>query len=666
MEYRIHGDNIVECERAFRFIVYALRDLSKAISGPKNSITCPSFEIELLSGDKLNFTFFPGFGERRWNQDILSFVQSRGGRLREATDVIITVFNNGTEQPILAIEFCGALPAGNQAWQRHGRAFSFAHSKIPFFYIAELGGYELTVDRKRKAKRLPNPVVPFSFFSMTHYGGSVCLPVYVPNPGASEDTISSYNPVFGIADFLDYIKNTITNNKTKTAENNLVEKCFALVELLASSRKTSDGLTREQWKEARKAIEEGKLITEYLYSKAKIKWRKTAYISNLTDSAKLFMQLGSKYCLGLTSSKLPISFVSRYHRNDFAKQTRAIYSDIDNNSIDWLSNNDKDLAIAWVLGFKPRHDDARPDRGLPPLARMLIGDNTDLLTFVYGPAPPAHWEKLANSPGKLAAENGLWEAVLAVSDALLCDSNTMPNNSPRFLLRSSWDTSSQRTTPSLCVNPVVLSPSEQDVDTAIHVIFAHLNYHIVFEGMCNPPGGDWSGISFMWSKNGIIYRWLTLPRVTNNEAKRPDHVFGLFGLSERTICICVESKERPSSFEENIGKRLINYTKNLFTSSPSIWRKNIYESWNIYKDKWNFIPTEFITMGAYIADGNLPFDNVPHNTDLDILCGFVFSHEFPNCVAYVKGLNDNGDKVLEYIIKATGNNSLVDFKKASN
>lgn len=91
-----------------------------------------------------------------------------GGVLRESADAILTRFSDDTESPILAIEFCSALPAGNQAWQRSGRAYSMAKAGIPYLFITELGGFELSVDRKKKAARLPNPAVPYSYSAYSY------------------------------------------------------------------------------------------------------------------------------------------------------------------------------------------------------------------------------------------------------------------------------------------------------------------------------------------------------------------------------------------------------------------------------------------------------------------------------------------------------------------
>ncbi|MBP7254028.1 MAG: hypothetical protein KBA75_11170, partial [Alphaproteobacteria bacterium] len=468
--FHIYGDNIVECIRAFDYIISGLNDLVKNVTGPQRSVTCPVYEVKLENVD-LVFQFLPGYGERRWNQDILAFVQRSGGRLREAADAIITLVEQDNERPVAAIEFCGALPAGNQAWQRQGRAFSFAHARIPYFYVAELGGFELGAGRDRKAQRMPNPAIPFSFFTITSYQGSVCLPVYEANAGATQETTKLYAPVFGKLEFLDFLKLAILGDATEKAATRLEDKSVALVKLLAQSKKRQDGLSREQWTSAYQAIINGQNLPDYLSSHARLSWKKTAYIAGLTTTAKQFMDFGAQASFGLTSSVLPLSFVPKEKRTSFSQKTKLLYPDMESDFSKWLGREDRHLAISWVMGFKPRGDDARPDRGLPPLARMLIGNDCDLLTFVYGPAPVSHWNELAKNPVSLAKKNGLWEAVLSVSDGVLVDSSTKPDLTPRGYLKHTWSAVLTEEHIPLRVNARVLSFGEQDVDSALHVAF---------------------------------------------------------------------------------------------------------------------------------------------------------------------------------------------------
>src|SRR6266511_6226478 len=115
-DYRIHGDNIVECERTLKLIIQALQGNISAPLRPTGSPLAPTYAMTPpFASEPYRFTFLPGYG--RWDQDIREVVRRRGGQLREATDAIICRVDGGFEVPLLAIEYCGALPAGNQAWQ---------------------------------------------------------------------------------------------------------------------------------------------------------------------------------------------------------------------------------------------------------------------------------------------------------------------------------------------------------------------------------------------------------------------------------------------------------------------------------------------------------------------------------------------------------------------
>ena len=181
------------------------------------------------------------------------------------------------------------------------------------------------------------------------------------------------------------------------------------------------------------------------------------------------------------------------------------------------------------------------------------GDECELMTFVYGPAPVSHWNDLARNPVGLAARNGLWEAVLGVSDGVLVDSATKSAGTPRGYLKDAWAAVLAEEQIPLSVEAKVLSLGEQDVDTALHLAFESLGTNVVFEGMCNPPGGDWSGISFRWDSAEPEHRWLTLPRVSAEGAKRPDHVYALFGHGEWVVCLCIESKEKRKLWTPILG-----------------------------------------------------------------------------------------------------------------
>jgi len=176
------------------------------------------------------------------------------------------------------------------------------------------------------------------------------------------------------------------------------------------------------------------------------------------------------------------------------------------------------LLIVWITGFKPRGDDSRPDRGLVPLARMLFGNGVNILSIVFGPAKSKTWETFAENPQQLAIDNGLWQAVMGLSNFVFADSATSDYGA--------------------------LFHSEQDTDTAIHTLFSKQTSIGIFEGMCNPPGGDWSGVSVLDFNTLEEYRWTSLPRVSAVGGKRPDHIIQVSDTSKEPIFLSIESIKR--------------------------------------------------------------------------------------------------------------------------
>ena len=110
-----------------------------------------------------------------------------------------------------------------------------------------------------------------------------------------------------------------------------------------------------------------------------------------------------------------------------------------------------------------------------------------------------------------------------------------------------------------------------------------------FEGMCNPPGGDWSGFSVL-SPDNKEKRWLSLPRESKVIiGKRPDHIFQLSKILPRPILLIVESKEHSRDLEENVGINLINYVKKLMSFVPNVERdiSTKKSTWNRATEKVN-------------------------------------------------------------------------------
>lgn len=643
VDLRIHGDNIVECERTLDLVARALGITEAARLAPINSPVAPSVMVEVpTSGTRVKVTLLPGYS--RWNRDILEMIALRGGKLREAADAIITRLQDGSEELLLGIEFCGALPAGNQAWQRNGRALSFAQAAVPYIYVAELGGHELGDARERRGARVPNPAVPFSYLLLTESKGSPALPVFVRSPGASEASIRSHLDYYGEQELLEIVRHVVLGESFAASATALRDKALGLVQHLSSTRSRRDGLAAEQWARALAYVREGGSLPDFLAQEPRIAWAKRTSIAALTGTARQLMGDVAKCARGLTSSSLPFCLVPRESRNDFADTVRATYPGVSPTFLTWCRRH-KHLAICWVMGFKPGGEDARPDRGLPPFCRMLVGSSTDVLTVVYGPAPRPAWPQLASDPTGLMESNGLWQSVLMCSDALLVDASTLSSPPPLCYLRDHWDAGErQKMVPAFAVTPIPVRTGENDVDTVVHLLLGRLGLPYVFEGMCNPPGGDWSGVSILTEDQSHELRWLVLPRVTAPDAKRPDHVFQLFGGSQTSVLLAVESKERTSSVESGIGPRLRRYVEQLLSVVPSVQRVRGGD-WTHYPSSTTTPVPPIATAVAALADDWDDLREVAARADVDLALGCSFPAEPEQCSLFLLCRTDLGRAV---------------------
>lgn len=640
----IHGDNIVECERALSLCKKSLK-LKKIKLALDSTVFCPAYTAENDSSN-FKFTFYPGYG--RWNFDILHYLQTDKNSLREAPDVLITEIADEKEIPLLAIEYCGALPAGNQAWQRSGRGYSTGMSKVPYLYVAELGGYELDGDRNKKAARLPNPAVPFSYLSYSHDDNFV-LPVYEKSAGCDDDNAELYKDVFSENELEKLTAKILSNEDYTTDKKELENKVIKFIQIKAATSKgKSVTLSSDEWQKAYNVICENESLVTFLCKENPIHWKKTAYIEGLTESARKFMQIASKYAIGITSAKLPMCIIPNENKKDFLRETCELYPNLTTEFNEWISKI-QNLVIVWIMGFKPHGDDARPDRGLVPFARMLTGNNADIMTFVYGPAPSETWKEMEENPKHLGKTNGLWEAIFSASDAVLVDSASSRMKKISYLKNDFQLENSHRDSKKEFVQTVPRKIGENDVDTILHTLMKNITSPIVFEGVCNPPGGDWSGISVL--ENGIEYRWLSLPRVSKTEAKRPDHVFEIFGIEKRPVLLSVESKETAAALESNIGERLNRYLIDLSKNSVGAERKQNSENWKISEHKINIDDYVLVSAAAYICKKDGDLKTVESKVNCDIIFSYIFDDN-KNCTIKISSYSEVGKKVADALLKS--------------
>lgn len=643
MKLRIHGDNIIECERALKLISLAYK--GTVIAKSKN-IFMPSYSIQNEGKEIFEVELFGGHD--RWNVNFNLELTKYGAPIREATDAYISkvAADDKTEELLLAIEFCNALPAGNNAWQRNGRAVTCAEIGIPYFYFAEIGGVELDADRKVKAPRFPNPIVPFSYLTSAKTLNVVCVPIYQAHPAITDELRKKFMHIFGMEASLDLLKCIIDESKTADALDVLIEKGTTLVKILSTDRRRMDTFRAMEWEEFLK-VTSGQKKAEWIKNHPnKQIWRKKS--SEKVSVTKTFKTLLTKTqelnLLSIGAKEIPICLVANGNIKKFASLLKEIYpADKINELASTIENKNKPLIIVWVTGFKPRGDDSRPDRGLVPLARMLFGNDIDILTIVFGPAGKQTWKTLKDNPAKLANENGLWQAVLNLSNFVLADSSTSVDG----ILASIVNRNLERKNVKVIFNAAKPNGSfgEHDVDTAIHTLFSRQMSSNIFESMCNPPGGDWSGISYWDFSDKTEYRWTSLPRVSKDDDKRPDHIIQIH-IQNRDIFLVIESKNNAKDLGENIGNRLINYVKTLVIIPPTAYKKN-NSDWTAFLQKKSPLNNfDAYSGGAFCFKSLEEMKKEMIFGKLDFIIAFEFKNNGEKCIAHLllsdksKFLND--------------------------
>lgn len=667
---RIHGDNIVECERILNVILWTLR--YKELTRSFTSKACMSITIITDTDDWLYFELFPGFNKNtsdRWNKNILDILTHQGSFLNETPDAILTEVLDTGENILIAIEFCSALQAGNQAWQRSGRAYSTARTKVcPYLYIVDFVKYELNTNtRERKALRFPNPAIPYSYINHTKQLGSPVLQAYFRSEEfqPSYDTnLSSFNTkIFSEIDVSEYLCKLIYHNNTTSSVKTIMDKNYEMVKFISNNSKANSFSTSD-WN----SIYAGTDIIDYVKSHKKFGFKKKIAAKSLSGHVSEFNSLVAKYSTGIASSDLPFGLIPSALRKNFIKELATIYG-ITEPEFSTNFNTGKDLIVCMLKGFKPGGDDNRPDRGLLPLISMLINEDAEILTFVYGPILENSLKLFDSNIRELARKNGLWQSFISLSNYIIIDAPilTIDKKLSATNERRIYNNNNNKSfylTKRASVVPIKVSPepihySENDVDTLMHTL---LNYLVpnTFEGLCNPPGGDWSGLSIVNSLStiGKEYRWLSLPRVSPN-GKRPDHVFTIDNLLDKPIILTIESKEKCSDLEieKNIGQSLKNYINYLFAFNPSVEKKVTCSTWEISSSKLNCKDFYCASVGCFLAPMTINLDSINASCNCDILIGFepVYGKTLWN--VKIKGFTPLGTKISNYLTNVINTNT---------
>lgn len=621
---RIHGDNIIECERTLQMIYDAL---GGTISLTDSPIFMPIYEIE-VPGVIFRIELLSGHG--RWGVNIGNHIMENGGILREGADSYISEVIGKEEKFILAIEYCSALPAGNNAWQRNGRALSSVLAGVPYLFMAELGGVELNGKREVIAARKPNPIVPFSYISTTKDYANLCIPVYRPHPSITDELLVDFNSVFGYTESLKVIRGLLLGEDITESISVLANKSLKLVNVLSAEKKRITTLKGKGW-------------TEYLESDNRANWilnnsemvwnKKTSDKVNAPERMKELLKQSIALQLNtIGASDIPICLIPEGRIKEFEDLLKHTYPELE-----IFLPKDKPLAVIWITGYKPTGEDSRPDRGLCPLAKMILKDSARMISIVYGPAKKKTWKLLEKGLDVLASNNGLWQSIYKICDGVLIDSVTKAEPEYIQIDQLPLEAQSELTVPYNSEYDVL--HSEHDVDTAIHQILTRSG---LAECLCNPPGGDWSGINYY--RRGEIYRWTSLPRVSEIGGKRPDHVFQQ-ELKDGNLFISIESKGKGSDLEDEIGVNLVAYLNDLFSLVPTSI-KRVNTEWRLYNNRADLGDYQVISAGAFIYKNEEELKVQLERGSLDCILAFEFRK--PSVLHLLS--NDNG-RILEHFVK---------------
>lgn len=600
---RIHGDNILECERTLNMLNEALEVQAVSLNSD-SPIYKPCYTLH-DNNNEYYIELLAGYD--RWGIQLTGEILKQGGLLKETPDSYLTEIIDGREIILLAIEYSSALPAGNNAWQRNGRGYSCAMAGIPYLYITEIGGVELdSVTREIKAPRFPNPLVPFSYVAISKRNNICCLPVYRRHPSISQNVLNDYQDILDNGECSEIIRCIIHHESYSLSVESLSAKALILV----TKRCNRGTLTKEEWMQYLNAQDPCDWICK---NNSQLKWSRNVSDKVKTSSAykNLRSELLGLDCLTIGSKDMPICIIRPSEIRHFSGILKKNYP-----YLNIKFNQDKPIAIIWITGFKPKGDDSRPDRGLNPLVRMILGEDVTILSVVSGPTAILATQDSANT-------NGLWASVLSCSDYAIQDSINI--DAPVLLVGKRKNRTSNNPPSFPFIEADLKLIGEHDIDTTIHQLFVAKKNMNIFEGLCNPPGGDWSGISY-WGNDMTEYRWMSLPRVSESEGKRPDHFIQIKGRCYDVLLI-IESKGKATNLEPNIGTRLKHYINVLF-DTPITARRPHKKEWETQVDGSVCIKKHRnLSVGAFEYSQRTKLQTVLNNKGLDAVMAFEYTSD---------------------------------------
>ena len=321
--FRIHGDNIVECERIADLIIKAIN-----LDEIKTYLISPStLAIEIKGKYENNLIqwkleLLPGFNKntkQRWEGNIFDALKEAGSFFDETPDVIISHIDDVREQIILGIEFCSALQAGNQAWQRSARAFSTGRTGCPYLYIVDFVKYELdNATRERKNLRFPNAAVPYSYVNYSKTTGNFIAQLYIKSEEfdkSRDPSIATFDENdFGNNILGDYISKLMLGLDTSQEEKIILNKNMNVVQFLANHFDSRVNFTADEWKEIYSLQQND--IVDYAVDKKRFGFHKTITAKSHHGASADVIKLVDQLSVGLASRDLPFGIIPADKRKD--------------------------------------------------------------------------------------------------------------------------------------------------------------------------------------------------------------------------------------------------------------------------------------------------------------------------------------------------------------
>jgi hypothetical protein len=562
-------DNYVEFERFFDITCSAL-NLKKSNFEISSDIPTTLIDKDL----NIEFQVFIGFGrsgDNYWNSNL-----NKSLYIKENPDVLVSIDTNSITK-LFAIEFCSALPAGNQSWQRFARGKELSKNGTDYFFVSQLGGKELADNRKELSVRYPNPIVNYGAFRENQKSKTgLYLNILTKKPGCSKNLLLDFKNYLG-SDLLEkYILNVASNNN----QINFVNHQMGIIKTFISKKK--------KLSDFEKYLVNNKTSNHARKNVSGWKKKYSIEVSSMTEKILIEAKKCSNDYYGVD---IPFVLIRNNKVSNFLKKINKFL----NTKLKIQCQNKKKVFFCAIAGFKPKGDDARPDRGIVPLVDSIADKNDMIITLVFGPASEMTEDKLKNDPVSLCRKNGLWGSVFQYSDYVIVTSLKFKNH---LVLKGHRGKGAVfKDGFKFFDKEIKFIPTENDVDTAIHISLKY--FCQLFESLFNPPGGDWSGVSFYNKKNEEI-RYLSLPRAPDSSNnKRPDHIYNDY---KNNIIFLIESKITYSSIfkEQNVGKKMKNWTNNLIKYPPNVKRKKNkdWESDTGPDDK--ILNPKFITCGAFM------------------------------------------------------------------